>query len=937
MLIGKTKTVFVASAGKAKHLEPLKSNEIEIWTRTKDDDHNKKLFQDLIGVMKECGSTVGKVAKDKYEGAFVSEWNEALQAAGEETFTWVDIANVLASVMEVKDEEELRAIRAASKASTALMTKYVADEMTTIIDEERKITHSAFTDKIENKIDDERFFKKKDLKLPPEFDPTQLDWCYSPVVQSGGKYDLKPSAVSDDSRLEPGVILCSLGMRYKAYCSNIARTYLIDPTKQQEANYTLLLGIQQRALEAIKDGAVCKDVYNAAIEYIREKSPEMEKYFVKNVGWGIGIDFRDTTLLLTAKNEHPLRDGMSLNLLVGFNDIPNPEGTSKRDASYSLLLIDTVRVTTDDAIVFTDSDKSRKEVSFYFKQDDDAKPERPKRSVAIVGANTSAAMRAKMRQENKREVDDNSDKKRQLKQRELHDKLQKNGEGRFAEGDSKLLSDQKVEFKKYESYKRPNQLPPQVKDLRIHVDARAQTIILPINGRPVPFHINAYKNGSKFEEGEYCYLRLNFQSPGGVGKKDDMPFEDPDAQFVKSLTFRSRDVERMSDVLKQISDLKRESVKRETERKEMEDVVTQGNLIEVKNRRPAHLESVFIRPGPEGKRVTGRLEIHQNGVRYVALEQKIDILFSNVQHLFFQPCDNELIVLIHFHLKNPIMIGKRKTKDVQIYREAADMAFDETGNKKRRYRYGDEDELEQEQEERRRRAALNKEFKNFSEQIAEATNGLLDVDIPFRDLGFEGVPFRTNVLLQPTTECLVQLIDPPFLVVNLSEVELAHLERVAFGLKQFDMVLVYKDYTKPVTHINSIPMVQLDSVKDWLTETDVPFYEGQVNLNWATIMKTVTTDPHEFFSSGGWSFLSTESGDEASDGEESPEESEFEVSDEDPDDESEEEEYSEDESDFDDGSEAGSEEESGDDWDDLESEARLEDAKEAQLDRKRKR
>jgi nucleosome binding factor SPN SPT16 subunit len=40
----------------------------------------------------------------------------------------------------------------------------------------------------------------------------------------------------------------------------------------------------------------------------------------------------------------------------------------------------------------------------------------------------------------------------------------------------------------------------------------------------------------------------------------------------------------------------------------------------------------------------------------------IDILFSNVKHLFFQPCDNELIVLLHVHLKNPLLIGKKKIK-----------------------------------------------------------------------------------------------------------------------------------------------------------------------------------------------------------------------------------------------------------------------------------
>lgn len=38
----------------------------------------------------------------------------------------------------------------------------------------------------------------------------------------------------------------------------------------------------------------------------------------------------------------------------------------------------------------------------------------------------------------------------------------------------------------------------------------------------------------------------------------------------------------------------------------------------------------------------------------------IDILFSNIKHLFFQPCDHELLVIMHIHLKAPIMIGKKK-------------------------------------------------------------------------------------------------------------------------------------------------------------------------------------------------------------------------------------------------------------------------------------
>jgi hypothetical protein len=55
------------------------------------------------------------------------------------------------------------------------------------------------------------------------------------------------------------------------------------------------------------------------------------------------------------------------------------------------------------------------------------------------------------------------------------------------------------------------------------VDRKAQTVILPIHGFAVPFHINTIKNVSKNDEGDFTYLRVNFQTPGQLaGKKEDM-------------------------------------------------------------------------------------------------------------------------------------------------------------------------------------------------------------------------------------------------------------------------------------------------------------------------------------------------------------------------------------------------------------------------------
>jgi nucleosome binding factor SPN SPT16 subunit len=57
------------------------------------------------------------------------------------------------------------------------------------------------------------------------------DWIYTPIIQSGGKYDLKVSAESNQDNLKAGVILASFGIKYKDYCSNIARTFMIAPQK----------------------------------------------------------------------------------------------------------------------------------------------------------------------------------------------------------------------------------------------------------------------------------------------------------------------------------------------------------------------------------------------------------------------------------------------------------------------------------------------------------------------------------------------------------------------------------------------------------------------------------------------------------------------------------------------------------------------------------
>jgi len=288
------------------------------------------------------------------------------------------------------------------------------------------------------------------------------------------------------------------------------------------------------------------------------------------------------------------------------------------------------------------------------------------------------------------------------------------------------------------------------------------------------------------------------------------------------------------------------------------------------------------------------------------------------------------LVMIHFHLHNAIMIGKKGARDVQFCTEVMEVSQALDG----RYRR-DENELEDEQRERAMRARLNSEFQAFVKKVEDLVD--FEFDIPYNDLGFHGVPNRSNVFLTPTVHCLVNITEQPFFVLTLADVEIAYFERVQFSLKNFDLVFVKSDYDQPVYHINSISTEYLETIKEWLDSCDIKYYEGTQNLNWARIMTTIQEDPKKFHTEdGGWSFLNPES-DAEDEGNEDEESSEFDPEDTEgvdaedahEDDAEEEEEY---ESDADaDEDEWESEEgaSEGEDWDALEERARKEDKEKA--------
>ena len=79
--------------------------------------------------------------------------------------------------------------------------------------------------------------------------------------------------------------------------------------------------------------------YNAAAECIQKAKPELLAAFQKSCGFGLGLEFRDSSLLITAKNERAVRQGMVFNVSLGLHNLQLANQTNELKKTYSLVRV----------------------------------------------------------------------------------------------------------------------------------------------------------------------------------------------------------------------------------------------------------------------------------------------------------------------------------------------------------------------------------------------------------------------------------------------------------------------------------------------------------------------------------------------------------------------------------------------------------------------
>lgn len=309
----------------------------------------------------------------------------------------------------------------------------------------------------------------KDKKYASGVDTSQLEMCYPAIIQSGGNYALKFSATSDKNYLHFGAIVCSLGARYKSYCSNIARTLLVNPTDAIQENYNFVLNLEEELLKKLVPGTKLSDVYDTGVAFAKKEKPNLVDNLVKTFGFALGIEFRESSMIIGPKCSAVAKKNMVFNVYVGLSGLSNKDATEKEGKIYALFLGDTVIINeSGPASILTQSKKKIKNIGIFLKnddgEDDEEEEEEDVDKREILGrGKRSTVLDTKLRNEQ------NAEEKRKQHQKELAQQLNEKARERLEKQDG-AKETEKIR-KSTVSYKSINQMPrePEVKDLKLFV------------------------------------------------------------------------------------------------------------------------------------------------------------------------------------------------------------------------------------------------------------------------------------------------------------------------------------------------------------------------------------------------------------------------------------------------------------------------------------
>ena len=103
-----------------------------------------------------------------------------------------------------------------------------------------------------------------------------------------------------------------------------------------------ILELRNTILQNLKPGNKLSQVHQKGVEFLKEKAPNLLEKIGQNMGFGIGLEFKESNLLINAKNNREIKKNMVFNVALAFNELKN-----EKSKSYAIMVADTVIITAE--------------------------------------------------------------------------------------------------------------------------------------------------------------------------------------------------------------------------------------------------------------------------------------------------------------------------------------------------------------------------------------------------------------------------------------------------------------------------------------------------------------------------------------------------------------------------------------------------------------
>jgi Xaa-Pro dipeptidase len=234
-------------------------------------DFNVQLLKRGENIMEKIAQQA-PITKLSVDTLPIDSWRAFAKAVGGEEK--LEPANqLIRSLREVKDEEEIKLIREACR---------IAD-----------IGIEAAGENIRAGVTEKQVAAEAEYAMRKAGSDGV---AFETIISSGSNCAYPHGTVMDRAIGEGDFVIVDLGATNRFYRSDITRTFIAGkPTERQQTIYQTVLLAQQKAFEAIKPHVLAKEIDYTARRIIEDAG--FGEFFVHNLGHGVGLEVHEAPIL----------------------------------------------------------------------------------------------------------------------------------------------------------------------------------------------------------------------------------------------------------------------------------------------------------------------------------------------------------------------------------------------------------------------------------------------------------------------------------------------------------------------------------------------------------------------------------------------------------------------------------------------------------------